>query len=218
MHKGSVALACEMARQCKEAGADILKMQFGHDPKDPLRYVGPEFAETVARYCAGIGLELMASLFSPEGLALARTVKMQRYKIAHQKVGDLVLVNAILSDKKETFMSFTRRADIGRLPAHARMIFCTEAYPTYPWDLKMPENFGGVWYGYSDHTHGPAACLLAVARGAQYIERHVCLGKDDLSVRDTAFSSTPGELAELIRIGRGIERICHVTIFCATGL
>lgn len=212
MHKGSPSLACEMARAAKEAGADILKMQFGHDPADKLRAVGPAFAEQMYHYCRHIGLELMASLFSLDGLALARQVEMKRYKIAHQKVGELALVNAILADGKETFMSFTRRADIGTLPKHARVIFCTDQYPTLPWELKMPETFGEVWHGYSDHTLGVDACLLAVARGAEYIEKHFTLDKSDLSVRDTPLSASPAEFAELVRLGRGIERIRHAAV------
>lgn len=208
-HKGNIALACEYARQFAEAGADIIKMQFGRPETDPIRYVSSDMAETMQRYCLGLGLELMASIFSAEGLALARRIGMKRYKVAHQMVGKLEIVNAILADGMETFMSFTDRASIGRLPAHARVIYCTEQYPTYPWDLTLPARFAGneVWHGYSDHTLGLGACLLAVGRGARYIEKHVALDKPDLWTKDTPMSATPDEFADLVRLGRDIERV-----------
>jgi sialic acid synthase SpsE len=55
--------------------------------------------------------------------------------------------------------------------------------------------------------HGIEACLFAVSRRAQYIEKHFTLAKDDLGVRDTVFSATPDEFAEMVRIGNGIRRL-----------
>ncbi len=212
MHKGSPALACEMARAAQEAGADILKMQLGHDPADKLRYVGREFAALVALYCERIGIEYMASIFSPEGLDVAQHVAMKRYKIAHQKSDDWKLVFPIVADGKETFISYTKRAMVPTARPNERAIFTTDTYPTLPWDLKMPESFGEFWHGYSDHTHGIGACLLAVARGANYIEKHFTLDKTDLSVRDTPLSASPAEFAELVRLGRQIEQVRDAAI------
>jgi N,N'-diacetyllegionaminate synthase len=211
-HKGNVSLACEYARVFKEAGADILKMQFGHSVGDPIRYVSADMAETMQRYCLSIGLELMASIFSPDGLALARHVGMKRYKVAHQMEAENVLIKTVLEDGKETFISH-----VGRLQPftatykNLRNVFTTDTYPTYPWALQVPADFSN-WYGYSDHTHGVGACLLAVARGARYIEKHVCLDKTDLWTKDTSFSATPAEFAELVRLGREIERVRDVAL------
>lgn len=213
VHKQNVSLACEMARQLKDAGCDILKVQFGHEPSDPVRHVSEEFAHTLNRYCLSIGLEFMASIFSFEGLALARELHMKRYKIAapvpfKKHGGTDALQKAILSDGKETFISYSDE-DGGWTPhPHRRPIWTVSQYPTYPWQVQWPESgFGGTWYGYSDHCHGIGACLLAVSRGARYIEKHVCLDKTDLWTKDTSFSATPAEFAELTRLGREIERV-----------
>jgi N,N'-diacetyllegionaminate synthase len=221
-HKGNVALACEYARQFQAAGADVLKMQFGHPASDPVRYVSPDMAETVQRYCLSIGLELMASIFSFDGMALARHIGMKRYKVAHQLMqgekANFELVKTIIDSGQETFVSIGDPDDgleewlrepihdqILGAP-HAHVIFTTSSYPTYSWDLEVPCEFT-VWYGYSDHTHGLGACLLAVARGARYIEKHVALDKTDLWTKDTSFSATPDEFGELVRLGREIERV-----------
>lgn len=206
MHKGSVALACRYAYEFKAAGADIIKMQFGHDPGDPIRHVSGEMARVMDGMCNRLGLELMASIFSYAGLELARSIGMRRYKIAHQKASDEPLAKAITADGKETFTAYSA----GMTPVShkgSRLIFTTDRYPTYV--LTMPEKYGqpGSWYGYSDHTIGLGACLLAVARGARYIEKHVCLDPTDLWTKDTSFSATPAQFSELVRLGHEIEQV-----------
>ena len=50
---------------------------------------------------------------------------------------------------------------------------------------------------------------MAVARGARYIEKHVTLDPTEESIRDNAFSSTPDEFAEMVRVGREMERLLN---------
>ena len=217
-HKGNISLACELARQLKQAGADIIKFQFGHKPDDGTRRVSEEFAHTVKRYCDDIGLEMMASIFSHAGLELARALNLKRYKIAapgpfEKHGGTPELVDAILADNKETFISLTEPSLVyGLGQGRVKTIFTVSEYPTYPWDIRMPEFNGDLWYGYSDHCHGLGACLLAVARGAQYVEKHVCIDKSDLWTKDTSFSATPVEFADLVRLGREIEQVRHAAV------
>jgi N,N'-diacetyllegionaminate synthase len=205
-HKGDVSLACEMIRQAAQAGASIVKFQFGWSPEvefqlglpeNRIRYMDDDFVKRIASFSERCGIELMASIWSEKGLEQARRVGMKRYKVAHQMASDRELVNKVLSDKNITFIS---GASVP--PAHS--IFCHDQYPTYPSELSVPPEFK-FYYGYSDHSHGIGACLLAVARGAQYIEKHVALDKSDLSVRDTSFAATFDEFAALVRYGREIE-------------
>lgn len=207
MHEGNRDLACEMIRLAKAAGCDIAKFQFGHDPADRLRRIPPSFAEHIKRYADCIGIELMASIFSQDGLNLAREIGMPRYKIAHQvNMGapEQILVRDILSDGKETFVSgFPIRKE-----PNARGIWVVPKYPAYPWEIGMPDRFIATgWYGYSDHSHGPAACLVAAARNAQYIEKHFTLNKASQTIRDNAFSASPEEMAELVCNARQINAL-----------
>ena len=144
-------------------------------------------------------LELLAN-------PLARLVDLllikQGDKIAHQKAEETELVEAILADGRETFVSSHLWSD----RMCVKNIYATHLYPTYPEDLEMPQAFYD-YYGYSDHSHGIEACLLAIARGARYIEKHFCLDKTDLATRDAPFSATPDEFAELVRIGRPLARL-----------
>ena len=224
MHKGDASLAYEMIRQAAQAGATIAKFQFGWTEEaqlarglkpNPIRFVD-DWAENLNKWCQYFGIELMASIWSYDGLQAARRVGMQQYKIAAQMAGDYELCDAIYSNGKRTFVSLDRHsphADNHQKYNNARLIWCKSKYPTYPEDIERTDtylgmpNFGGDWYGYSDHMHGTDACLLAVARGALYIEKHFCLDKTDLTVRDTPFSATPDEFADMVRVGNGMRRL-----------
>jgi sialic acid synthase SpsE len=230
MHKGSRDLAYELIRQAAQAGATIAKFQFGWTEEaqkalkleyNPIRFVD-DWASDLNEWCRYFGIELMASIWSREGLRTARNVGLRRYKIAAQMAGEELLCDAIYLDGKETFVSLDRHskyADTHTLQRNSKLIWCKSKYPTYPHHLAksgkylgMPDPFGSAWYGYSDHMHGIDSCLLAVARGAQYIEKHFTLAKDDLGVRDTVFSATPDEFAEMVRIGNGIARLLHAGV------
>ena len=204
MHKGDKSLAFEMIRQAKDAGATIAKFQFGWPESDPLRHVD-FWAQDMADWCDHFDIELMASIWSLQGLETARSVGMKRYKIAHQKAADEELVVAVTGDMKETFISSSGV----RWQGHDRLLYCIPEYPVYPKSFWLPPHFGAdyMYWGYSDHSHGIEPCLLAVARGARYIEKHFCLDKTDLIVRDTPFSATPAEFSEMVRIGSGIARL-----------
>jgi len=57
----------------------------------------------------------------------------------------------------------------------------------------------GITVGYSDHTIGIDAAVLAVGLGARIIEKHFTLDKGFSDFRDHKISADPTELAELVR-------------------
>jgi N-acetylneuraminate synthase/N,N'-diacetyllegionaminate synthase len=82
------------------------------------------------------------------------------------------------------------------------VLHCVSLYPTPPESanlaaipqmtakLRMP-------VGYSDHTLGIEAALVALALGARVIEKHFTLNKSYSSFRDHALSADPAEFAKL---------------------
>ena len=83
------------------------------------------------------------------------------------------------------------------------LLHCVSAYPTQLADA----NLGSIHalarlnqvVGYSDHTEGIEAAMLAVAAGARVIEKHFTLDKNFSSFRDHALSADPAELKNLIQ-------------------
>jgi N-acetylneuraminate synthase/N,N'-diacetyllegionaminate synthase len=83
------------------------------------------------------------------------------------------------------------------------VLHCVASYPTPPDEanlrcietLRQP----GVTVGYSDHTLGIEAPVLAVALGARIIEKHFTLDKNYSEFRDHHISADPEEMADLVR-------------------
>lgn len=217
-HDGNFDLAYELIRQAKLAGADIAKFQFGwrHKPEE-INHIPLERAQTLKKWCDYLNIEMMASFFTEEGFEIGKAIGLNRYKIASRTVKDNPeLCEKILAEKKETFVSlgFWEGQDVpfGRSNAQLRYIFCRSKYPSYPEDMKsLPDMFSkNGYYGYSDHCHGIAACLVAIARGAEFIEKHFTLNKTSQVIRDHILSATPDEFKQLTHIGQEINRLVKV--------
>lgn len=215
-HEGNFHLAYELIRQAKLSGADIAKFQFGwRDGPDQMNHIDPDMARQLQSWCQWWEIEFMASIISEDALELARPLQPDRYKIASRTVVENPdLVRQVLAQGKETFVSLgwweKERFPFGPPTDRLRYVFCRSHYPTYPGDLKgLPERFGADgFYGYSDHMHGIEGCLLALSRGARFVEKHFTLDKTIKGVHgDHILSATPLELRQLSDLGRPLRRL-----------
>ena len=91
------------------------------------------------------------------------------------------------------------------------LLHCTTNYPC-PFEevnLKamqtLQKNFGDLIIGYSDHTLGIVVPIMAVAMGAQVLEKHFTLDKN-LPGPDHKSSLEPEELEEMVKSVRDAER------------
>ena len=222
-HNGNLHLAHEMIRQAKFAGADIAKFQF----YDPDRIFGPKgsypnkenykFALTVQfdyeqvkklkYWCDQEGIEFMATVTDEERFKWTEDLKVKRYKISSRMVIDKAFCSKILKTGKETFVSlgFWKGQRVPFKEKNVRYLYCVAKYPCQYEDLKMPVSFNSSFYsGFSDHTIGVEAALVAVARGAMVIEKHFTLNKG-LAGPDHICSADPSELEALCRYSRLME-------------
>ena len=89
-------------------------------------------------------------------------------------------------------------------PGQLAMLHCVSAYPTPPEEANvhavrtLRERFD-CCVGYSDHTLGTEAAVLAVALGARVVEKHFTLDRHYSEFRDHQISADPAEMAELVR-------------------
>ena len=147
-----------------------------------------------------------------DGLEAARSVGMERYKLPHQ-IADkndgntLLFVNEVLRDAKETFASVAKYTEQFNWPSFVRIINVSDGYPSYT-IKNMPEAFDEYrgFYGYSSHVHGYADAIIAVARGAKYIEKHVTLDKTESTIRDNHFALSFEEFRQMVEVGSEMER------------
>lgn len=83
------------------------------------------------------------------------------------------------------------------------VLHCTTAYPAPPEQanisaiLKLKKALDCT-IGYSDHTLGMEASLLAIALGARIIEKHFTIDKNKSDFRDHKLSADPPEFSQLI--------------------
>lgn len=218
-HEGNFDLAYELIRQAKLSGADIAKFQFGwRSAPGEINHIDADMAHQLKRWCQWWDIEFMTSIISEDALELARPLQPNRYKIASRTVVDNPdLVRSVLAEGKETFVSLgwwqEPEYPFGPPTEKLRYIFCRSHYPTYPEHLEgFPEHFSpDGYYGYSDHMHGIEGCLLALSRGARFVEKHFTLDKTIREVHgDHVLSATPDEMRQLSDLGRPLGRLAEV--------
>lgn len=226
-HDGKWDRAYELIRQAKLCGADIAKFQFGWRHRDgEINHITPQLARRLRDWCDFWEIEFMASIIDEDVLNLVEEVSPKRLKIASRTVVDKPdLVKRLLDSGKETFVSlgFWDRDDFPFGPPNdqLRYIWCVSQYPTYPAALaEMPPRFSERrFFGYSDHTHGVEACLLAISRGARFVEKHFTLDKTYQSVHnDHILSATLEELRAIHDHGRPLARLAAVANGQAEGV
>ena len=92
------------------------------------------------------------------------------------------------------------------------LLHCVSNYPVPPEQANLraiqflKEHFDGP-VGYSDHTIGVEAALLAVALGARIIEKHFTLDKGFSDFRDHQLSADPAEMQDIVQKIRLVPRM-----------
>jgi sialic acid synthase SpsE len=204
-----------MIRQSRLNGADIAKFQLydavallGSDQWHYLELSQEQTAQA-KQWCDEDGIEFMASVFDRQRLAWCEELGVHRYKIASRTVtNDPDLCRTILDLGKETIISLGSWTGPG-LPFgqsdQIRYLYCKAKYPALLSDLAdFPDDFPRQGLsGYSDHTLGIEVCLLAVARGAAVLEKHLTLDKTRgrSTEKGHVGSMIPSELDSLRRTG-----------------
>jgi N-acetylneuraminate synthase/N,N'-diacetyllegionaminate synthase len=119
----------------------------------------------------------------------------------------------VLSTGMSTEAEIRRAIDViaAALPAgvpvadRLAILHCVSLYPTPMAQANLaaiPALAGtfGLTTGYSDHTLGIEAALVALGLGARIIEKHFTLDKAQSAFRDHALSATPDEFRQLAQM------------------
>ena len=92
------------------------------------------------------------------------------------------------------------------------ILHCTTQYPTESGDANLlaiktlGEAFPDKQIGFSDHTLGITAPMVAVSLGAKVIEKHITMDKS-LPGTDHVLSVTPDELKLMVENIREVEQL-----------
>jgi len=224
-HNGDMGLARELIAAAKGAGADVAKFQLFRAAETfppPARNPWYDYncstelkradVEMLAGECARQGIEFMASVFQPDLVDWLEAVSMPRYKIASRSVNEPALLARVAETGKPMIVSLGMwdGPSFPAMPAPRSCVdflYCISKYPTPFEDLKLSQVDFGAYGGFSDHTIGVEASMVALARGARIIEKHLTLDKD-MHGPDHSCSITPDELATLV----AFKKVCEACL------
>ncbi len=163
----------------------------------------------VAKDC---GITMFSSPFDDRAVEILEEVGCPAYKIASFEISDDPLLKSVAATGKPVFVS-TGVANLTDIEATLKVLrdggsgdiglfHCVSEYPARTSDMNLRSldrlaQFG-VPVGLSDHSLTHSAAMLAIARGACFIEKHFTLARAD-GGPDSSFSLEPDELKSFIQ-------------------
>lgn len=181
------------------------------------------------QYAKKVGIPFFSTPFSEEDVGVLEKIGVGFYKVSSFDLVNLRLLNYIASKQKPIILS-TGMSNISMVEEALEVIaktgnrdvallHCVSDYPMHTQDANLRaietlKTAFGLPVGYSDHSIGLLTANLAMALGANVIERHFTLNKY-LEGPDHILSSDPIEMSELVAnsskiiqiLGDGIKRI-----------
>jgi N,N'-diacetyllegionaminate synthase len=163
-------------------------------------------------FAEGLRVNFFSSVFDSESLELLEGVGVSLYKLASSEVTNHRLIQAVAETGKPAILStgMSSEDEIGRAVglfkrtsgAELILMHCVSLYPTLPDQVNLARVRGlakrfGLPVGFSDHTKGTAAPVVAAACGARIFEKHFTIDRlHDCPDKD--ISCTPEEFAGMI--------------------
>ena len=184
-------------------------------------YTPWEWHEELFAYARSIGIDIFSSPFDKSAVDFLEQFNPSAYKIASFEITDYELVKYVASKKKPIIISSgvaTKQeiedvVNICKQENNEQIIIlkCTSAYPAPLQDANlmsipdMKKSFG-VEIGFSDHTLGHTAPVVAVTLGAKVIEKHFILDRS-IGGADASFSLDYKEFDDMVKAIRECEKL-----------
>lgn len=168
-----------------------------------------------------IGIDIFSSPFDKTAVDFLEQFNPSAYKIASFEITDYELIRYTASKMKPMIIStgiatideIQDAVDICRNEGNDNIVLlkCTSSYPAplEEANLKTIPNLAetfGVISGFSDHTLGSTAPIVAVTLGAKVIEKHFILDKS-IGGADADFSMDKQEFSDMITAIRDVEKL-----------
>lgn len=181
--------------------------------------------EVLFEYARSKGIIPLTSVSEVHSIDVAVNAGAGAFKIASADLTNYPLLRALGKEKKPVLIStgMTTEDEVAEVCSvlgeaglsDCIFLHCVSLYPTPDSEANIArmmslKGLTGSLVGYSDHTRGEDACVLAVAMGACVLEKHFTLDKM-LPGPDHAFSADPADLQRLV------ERVRHMELLKGSG-
>ena len=229
-HEGSLKEAIKLVRNAKKSGADAIKFQtyksenyVSKSQKERLKRVKKfelsfkEF-EQIHKECKKNKIIFFSTPLDKDSVDFLFN-KVPFYKISSGDITNYPLIEHIAKTNKPMILStggatideinkaikiIKRNTNIS-LDKYLCLMHCVTLYPTLPSDadllnIRHLQEKYNLTIGYSDHTIGSHAPLIARTLGAKIIEKHFTNTRRNKVFHDHHISVNPKELDELIKM------------------
>lgn len=182
-------------------------------------YTPWEWQKELAEEAKKVGIDFLSTPFDNSAVDFLEELGIDFYKVASFELVDIPLLEYIAATGKPIIMSvgMASMEEIEEAIAaiHAQgnyqvaIMKCSSAYPAKIEEMNldtiadMKQRFG-VPVGLSDHSLGHFSAAVAVALGANLIEKHFCISRA-IENPDSTFSLEPQELRLLVEKVRTVE-------------
>lgn len=174
-------------------------------------------------YCKKKKIVFMSSAFDEKSILFLKSINLKYYKVPSGEINNIPTLKIISKINKKTLIS-TGMAKMSEIEevfeivkkyglSKDNLIFmhCNSSYPTSIDDanlnvIKTLKKKFNVKVGYSDHTEGVLAPIIAVSLGAEFIEKHFTLNRSSKGP-DHFFSLTPKYFKAMVKKIRETETL-----------
>lgn len=171
-------------------------------------------------YCQEQGIGFLSTPFDMESVRFLDKLNMDFWKLPSGEITNLPYLLEIAKTGKPVVMS-TGMCELKEIEAAVTclkkggvkeliLLHCNTEYPTPMEDVNLKamltlRKVFSLAVGYSDHTQGIEIPIAAAAMGACVLEKHFTLDRM-MKGPDHSASLEPGELKEMVRAVRNVER------------
>jgi len=226
-HAGKIDIAKNMVRVAAECGADYIKFQSWQSKNlkqgDPNyeRHKKSELSDkdhyVLLEECKKHKIKFLTTCFDIGRVDFLSKLGIDTIKVPSTEIGSLRMLRA-LREKFDHVIVSTGAALTEEVKKAAEILrngkftflHCVSIYPT-PLDKVNLKRM--IWLrqftpsvGFSDHSLGTEASKVAIALGANFIEKHFTID-NTLSGKDQAMSSTPDAIKEIADYAKEVERL-----------
>lgn len=236
-HNRDLDTALRLIEVAAEAGADAVKFQTYtaeglYSDRDAAweavkRVEIPwEWHAELARYAEEVGITFFSTPFEERAVDVLEEIGVPAYKIASYELNHLPLIEYAARTGKPLLIS-TGMASLGDIEraldvaveAGAQdllLMHCVASYPPRFDELNLRaiatlRDAFQLPIGWSDHTRGHTADVVAVSLGACAVEKHFTLSRDQVGP-DHPFALEPSELAAMVVAIREAEAALGSTV------